>query len=94
MDSSSNLFARITTYSRALRYLKGDEDNVSSYEEVIQLLDSKKATPHKNTNLSLAAVEYVRQGFADPNTSVRKINIAMSIAVLKADDQDNNGLAK
>ncbi|CAN0408208.1 unnamed protein product, partial [Pylaiella littoralis] len=46
----------------------------------------------KNTNLSLAAVEYLRRGFADRNTSVRKINIVMYIAVLKA--RDSYGLAK
>lgn len=67
---------------------------MSSYEEVIQLLDPEKATVHKNTNLSLATVEYLRRGFVDPTTSVRKINIVMYIAVLKADDQDNDGLAK
>ncbi|CAN0435945.1 unnamed protein product, partial [Pylaiella littoralis] len=42
--------------------------------------------------LSLAAVEYLRRGFADHNTFVRKINIDMYIAVLKA--QDSDGLAK
>lgn len=67
---------------------------MSSYEEVIQLLDPEKATVHENTNLSLAAVESLRRGFADPTTSVRKINIAMYIVVLKANDQDNGGLAK
>lgn len=94
MNMSSTLFARITTYSNALRYLEGDEDHGPAYQEVIQLLDPKKATVHKKTNLSLAAVEYVRLGFVGCNTSVHKIRIAMYIAVLKAGGQDNDGLAK
>lgn len=94
IHTSSSLFERITTYSCALRYLNGDKNHVSSYEVVIQLLDPEKATVHKNTNLRLPAVEYLRRVFVDPITSVRKINIVMYIAVLKADDQDNDVLAK
>ncbi|CAN0373589.1 unnamed protein product [Pylaiella littoralis] len=92
MNTPSRLFERITTYSRALRYVDGYKNHVSSYEEVMRLMDPKKATVHKNTNLSLAAVEYLLRGFADRNTSVRKIEIVMYIAVLKA--QDSDGLAK
>ena len=92
----SHLFARITTYSRALNYLKGENSFVKSFHEVIQYLDARKATVYRTTNLSLAAVNYIRHGFKDSNVSMHKIKIAMYVAVLQANFEggDDLGLGK
>lgn len=49
---------------------------------------------HTNTNLIKAFLEYSKLGLPDRGTDVCKVEIAMYVVVLNADDQDNAGLAK
>ena len=91
----SSLFQRISTCANAIRYLKdNDEKHVSSCEEVMQYLRSDEATEHKNTNVIKASVRYLKLGFADVNTPIRKVNIAMWVAVSTAYDHNDNRFAK
>lgn len=94
MSTSSPLFQRITTCSNAIRFLKGNEEHASSYEEVRKFLPQKKVTEHRNTNLIKASLEFLKLGFIDRDTHVRKLNIAMWIALTMADDQTEDGFSK
>lgn len=64
------------------------------YEEVVKLLPRNKISEHRNTNLIRASLEYLKLGFVDRDTPVRKVNIAMFVALSIADDQAGDGLSK
>lgn len=94
MNTSSLLFERITTCSLAIRYLQGNEDYVSSYEEVMKLLAGNKITQHRNTNLIRASIDYLKLGFIDRDTPVRKVKMAMCVALSIAAEQKEGGLSQ
>lgn len=94
MSTHSPLFERITTCSNAIRFLNGNEEHVSSYEEVRRLVPQERVTRYKTTNIIRASLEFLKSGLRGGRTDARKANIAMYVAVLIADDQDKDGLAK
>lgn len=81
-------------HSASIRYLKGNDEHASSYEEMRKLLPENKVIVHTNTYLIKAFLEYSKLGLPDRGTDVCKVEIAMCVAVLIARDQDNGGLAK
>jgi len=89
------LFERITTCADAIRCLRdNDEKLVLSCEEVMRHLPRDKATEHKNTNLIKASLQYLKLGFVDADTPIRKVNVAMWVAVSAAYDHHNTRLAE
>ena len=96
MDCSLSLFDRISTCARAIRFLKENNNEYSSsYEEVLKFLPSDTVTTHKNANLIKASLLFLKLGFADRDTPVRKVNIALYVAIAVAEDHgDRYGLTK
>ncbi|CAM9544959.1 unnamed protein product, partial [Pylaiella littoralis] len=95
MNPSSSLFDRIMTCARAISFLKGNHDEFASfYDELLEFVPSDMVTVHKNTNLIKASLEYLKLGFSDRATTVRKVNIALCVAInIGVDKDDENGLA-
>ncbi|CAM9098125.1 unnamed protein product [Ectocarpus sp. 12 AP-2014] len=94
----SPLFERITMCANAIRFLKDKMKNKQhkpSYEEVKEFMPQIKVTEHENTNLIRCSLQYLKLGFVDDSTKLRKVNIAMWVAVSIADDhEDDTFLAK
>lgn len=92
MDSSLSLSGRVTTCARAVRHLKeSDPKCMSSYKEVMECLPSNVATKHKTANLMKASLEFLKLGFSDRDTPVRKVSIALYVAITIADDLRGEG---
>lgn len=61
----------------------------------MKCLPSDTVTIQKNANLIKASLEFLKLGFADRDTPVRKVNIALYVAITVAEDYgDQYGLAK
>lgn len=90
----SPLFARITTCSEGVGYLRGKNENFfSSYQQVLEYLPTKQATTHRNTNFIKASLEFLKDGFVDRDTSYRKVRIALYVSICIGSDEDDEGLA-
>ncbi|CAB1107435.1 unnamed protein product [Ectocarpus sp. CCAP 1310/34] len=92
-NQSSPLFERITLCSNAILACKENRKHDSSYEEVMQHLPHT-VTGKDNTDLIKASQEYLKLGFVDRDTPIRKVNIALWVAVSLANDHDNNKFAQ
>lgn len=70
---------------------------VSSHEQVMKCLPPDTVTPNNNANLITASLAYLQRGFVDHDTSLRKVKVALYVAIVIADDlesKEQNGLAK
>lgn len=97
MKPLPSLFDRIQTCAHAISFQKENKkEYVSSHEEVVKCLPSNTVTPNDNANLITASLAYLKLGFADHDTPLRKVKIALYVAIVIADDESNNqnGLAK
>lgn len=98
MKPSPSLFDRIQTCAHAISFFKENKkEYVSSHlEEVMKCLPPDTVTPNNNANLITASLAYLKLGFADHDTPLRKVKIALYVAIVIADDKSNkqNGLAK
>ena len=93
MTSPSPLFARITTCSEGVRYLRGSDEHFSSYQQVLECFPSSQATKHRNTTFIKASLEFLRGGFVDRDTSSRKVRIALYVSICIGSDENDEGLA-
>lgn len=96
----SSLFDRITTCSRAIRFLKDHKpEHASFYKKVMKKLPPGTGTSHKDAmfpgSVMKASLAYLKLGFRGSYTPLRKINIALYVAITIADDhEDESGLAR
>ncbi|CAB1099479.1 unnamed protein product [Ectocarpus sp. CCAP 1310/34] len=83
LDSYSSLEER---YRSVLKTLSTKDEKLEQYEHENRRLKQNEAG---NTNLVKGALEYLRQGFADPDTPDRKVSIALYVAIYIGHDHDD-----
>ena len=74
-----SLYERVTTCSLAMKYIKGDKDFISSYDEVMKFSENNDIE-NKNKNLTKACLKYLKEGFYMENRD-RESNLLLCIAI-------------
>ncbi|CBN80448.1 EsV-1-154 [Ectocarpus siliculosus] len=103
MATSFPLFKRIMVCSNAIRHHKNEKngnarhsshDEVSSYDEVVKFMCSNTSVGERprTKDVTRAALEFMKRGWHRPQDA--KAKFALYLAILVADDNAENGLAK